>query len=58
MADNEQNSDAETKRRAEAALKRMLDSPKPHKDSKLGRMRESTDHAAQKIEKKLSTVFV
>jgi hypothetical protein len=35
-------SDAETKRRADAALKRMLATPpKPHKDSKLGKKRES-----------------
>lgn len=35
-------SDGQTKRRADAALKRMLATPpKPHKDSKLGRKRES-----------------
>lgn len=35
-------SDAETAARAEAALKRMLATPpRPHKDSKLGRKRES-----------------
>jgi len=35
-------SDAETAARAEAALKRMLATPpKPHKDSKLGKKRES-----------------
>jgi hypothetical protein len=38
MADTDQYSDAETERRANAALKRMLATPpKPHKDSKLGR---------------------
>jgi len=42
MADSESYSDAETERRANAALKRMLATPpKPHKDSKLGRKRES-----------------
>lgn len=42
MADKETYSDAETERRANAALKRMLATPpKPHKDSKLGRRRES-----------------
>ena len=35
-------SDAETAARADAALKRMLATPpKPHKDSKLGKRRES-----------------
>jgi hypothetical protein len=35
-------SEEETVRRREAALKRMLATPpKPHKDSKLGRRRES-----------------
>lgn len=35
-------SDDETERRANAALKRMLATPpKPHKDSKLGKKRES-----------------
>jgi hypothetical protein len=35
-------SDKETAARADAALKRMLATPpKPHKDSKLGRRRES-----------------
>lgn len=35
-------SETETAARAEAALKRMLATPpKPHKDSKLGRQRES-----------------
>ena len=35
-------SDAETEQRANAALKRMLATPpKPHKDSKLGKRRES-----------------
>ena len=35
-------SDQETAARADAALKRMLATPpKPHKDSKLGRRRES-----------------
>jgi len=34
----------ETEARAEAALKRMLATPpKPHKDSKLGRKRESKE---------------
>ena len=42
MAEKETYSDAETKARAEAALKRMLATPpKLHKDSKLGRLRES-----------------
>jgi hypothetical protein len=41
-APNDAYSDAETERRANAALKRMLATPpKPHKDSKLGRRRES-----------------
>jgi hypothetical protein len=35
-------SDAETAARADAALKRMLATPpKPHKDSKVGKRRES-----------------
>ncbi len=35
-------SDAETERRANAALKRMLATPpKPHKDSKLGQRKPS-----------------
>lgn len=40
--DDDTYSDAETERRANAVLKRMLATPpKPHKDSKLGRERES-----------------
>jgi len=36
-------SDAETERRANETLKRMLATPpKPHKDSKLGKKRESS----------------
>jgi hypothetical protein len=42
MSDPDTYSDAETERRANAVLKRMLATPpKPHKDSKLGRKRES-----------------
>jgi hypothetical protein len=44
MASSEDDtySDAETERRANATLKRMLATPpKPHKDSKLGKKRES-----------------
>ena len=42
MSDNDNYSDAETERRANATLKRMLATPpKPHKDSKLGKRRES-----------------
>jgi hypothetical protein len=42
MSDPETYSDAETERRANAVLKRMLAAPpKPHKDSKVGRKRES-----------------
>jgi hypothetical protein len=42
MPNNETYSDAETKRRADDALRRMLATPpKPHKDSKLGKQRES-----------------
>jgi len=42
MSDKENYSDAETRRRAEVTLKRMLATPpKPHKDSKLGQKRES-----------------
>ena len=42
MRPDETYSDAETERRAKAALKRMLATPpKLHKDSKLGRTRES-----------------
>lgn len=33
--------DAETEARKDAALKRMPAAPKPHKDSKLGKRRES-----------------
>ena len=39
---DEHYSNAETERRANAVLKRMLATPpKPHKDSKLGKRRES-----------------
>lgn len=42
MSDNDHYSDAETERRANETLKRMLATPpKPHKDSKLGKKRES-----------------
>jgi hypothetical protein len=44
MASSEDDtySDAETERRANKVLKRMLATPpKPHKDSKLGKKRES-----------------
>ena len=42
MADTDTYSDAETERRANKILKRMLATPpKLHKDSKLGRKRES-----------------
>lgn len=44
QSDEETYSDVETAARADAALKRMLTTPpKPHKDSKLGRKRESGD---------------
>jgi hypothetical protein len=40
--DSDTYSDAETERRADTTLKRMLATPpKPHKDSKVGRKRES-----------------
>jgi hypothetical protein len=40
--ENDTYSDKETAARADAALKRMLATPpKPHKDSKLGKRRES-----------------
>lgn len=42
MANTDTYSDAETERRANAALKRMLATPpKSHKDSKIGKRRES-----------------
>ena len=49
MPDTKNYSDVETRKRADAALKRMLATPpKPHKDSKLGRRREISDQIAKR----------